>query len=71
MSKEQINHHLDMMLNRLPISARTVFDLAIKQNFGLNEIATIKRIPVQEVEQYLCFAKENIHLAFEKRYLQK
>ncbi len=71
LSREQINRHVDMVLRRLSIPVRTVFDLAIIQQFKINEIAQIKHTSIQEVQKILIRARNVIRVSFEKRYLGK
>ena len=69
-TEEQISRHIDMVLNLLSTPASTVFELAVRDKFQVDEIALIKRITVREVKEHLAFATEKIQVSFEKRYLR-
>ena len=64
----QINRHINLVLHQLATPIQTVFDLNVKQAFLPDEIAQIKQISIQQVEQYLTQARESIRISFEKRF---
>lgn len=69
LSKERIHKHIAMVLDNLPLSMRTIFDLTVNQRFKLEDIADIKRMQGQEVRQYLTDARRYIRESFINRYL--
>lgn len=69
LSEKEIHQHINTVLHLLPTPMRTTFNLAVNQQFELAEIADIKKIMVEEVEQYLTDARKYIFLSFENRFL--
>ena len=70
LTEDQIRRHINMVLNQLPIIARSVFDLAVNQQFEPREIAAIKNLSLSEVHQYLRQTRKYLRISFEKRYLK-
>ena len=68
---EQISRHINIVLHELPFPIRTIFDLSVRQAFLPDEIAEIKQIPTEEVEQRLSHARKSIRISFEKRFSMK
>ena len=68
LNDEQINRHIKMVLNNMPLAMRTVFDLYNNQQFTLEEISTIKNSSVEEVEKHLKGAKKALQVSLFNRY---
>ena len=68
LSDAEIHQHIDMVLHRLPVPMRSVYDLAVNQRFKPYEIAKIKRISVYQVERYLSQAQRSIQTSIERRF---
>jgi len=60
LSQKEIQHQIDVVLHLLPMSMRTIFELTINQQFDSEEIAQIKGMSIQKVEQILTKAKSFI-----------
>jgi RNA polymerase sigma factor (sigma-70 family) len=68
---KEINEHISMVLHRLPPQMSSIFDLAINLQLKLEEIAEIKKIPIEEVNRYFNEARRTIRNSFESRFLLK
>ena len=68
LSDAEIHQHIDMVLHRLPVPMRSVYDLAVNQRFKPYEIAKIKRISVYQVERYLSQAQRSVRTSIERRF---
>lgn len=64
---ERTEQHLDAVLFRLPPSLRSVFELSTEQLFTLEEIARIKGLPVERVENMLDRARELLRESLKDR----
>lgn len=69
LAEEEIQRHIELVLYRLPLLMRTIFDLAVCQHFSPDEIAGIKKMDVQKVNQYLSDTKRYIRISFKNRYM--
>ena len=68
LSEERIHNQIVMVLENLPLSMRTVFELFTNQQFTVKEIAEIRNSRVEEVEQLLKGAKKALQISFFNRY---
>jgi len=66
----KIHEHVDMVLDKLPVPIRSVYDLAVNQGFSPHEIAKIKHHSIQRVETFLAKAREIIGLTIKHRFLK-
>ncbi len=71
LSEEEIKKQIDLVLHLLPMSMRTIFELTINQQFDTEEIAQIKNLSIQEVEQILANARHIILTSFVTKYLSQ
>jgi len=69
LSEERIQNHIQMVLQRLPLPMRTVFELFNKQQFALEEIAEIRNSTVQEVGRLLEETRKSLKTSFSNRFL--
>jgi len=68
LSEEEIHRHIDMVVHKLPIRMRTVFNLAVNHHFTPDEIAEIQSISEQEAIRHLIDARSAIRISFENKY---
>lgn len=68
LGKENIEKHTAMVLYNLPLNMRTVFELATKYFFTLEEIAVIRKQDLEVVQQLFENARKNIEASFFNRY---
>jgi len=68
LSEKEIHQQIDFTLHHLPIMLQSIFDLSVVYQFSPDEIAEIKKMPVDEVRRHLAQAKKSIQLRFEKKY---
>ena len=68
LSKEQLQHHIAMVLHNLPPAMRQVFELFTKEELALEEIAQIRNNTLEEVNQLLKDAKKALQVSLFNRY---
>ena len=68
LSDAQVQKHIQMMLQKLPLRMQSVFDLFANHKFNNVEIAKIKRITTNEVDQLLQDARKILRASFLNRY---
>lgn len=68
LGKESIRKHADMVLYHLPVPMRTVFELATKYEFTLEEIAMIRNQSFEQVRQLLENARKSLETSFFNRF---
>ncbi|WP_034925186.1 RNA polymerase sigma factor [Gillisia sp. CAL575] len=68
LSKEQLQHHIEMVLHNLPPAMRQVFELFTKEELALEEIAQIRNNTLEEVHQLLKDAKKALQVSLFNRY---
>jgi len=69
LNKERIGRHIQLVINKMGLPMRTIFELATNQGFSIKEIAGIRNIALTEVEHILMSAREMLRNSFEKRFL--
>lgn len=65
---ENIRKHTEMVLYHLPLAMRTVFELATKYQFTLEEIAVIQNENLEEVRRLYENARKSLEASFFNRY---
>jgi len=58
LNEEKIKRTVNVVLSRLPLMLRTIFDLSAIYKFELHEIAEIKKLELHEVEKGLAEVRE-------------
>lgn len=71
LTKQTIHHKVNSALLMLPFQLRTIFELSVNQQFEVEEIADIKKMTTQEVEEILTNAKNIIRSCFFNQHLQE
>ncbi|WP_423794622.1 RNA polymerase sigma factor, partial [Maribacter arcticus] len=69
LNKERIERHVQLVLDRMNLGMRTVFQLFANEGFTLNEIANIRDATISEVEKDLQKARKILRNSIEKRFL--
>ncbi|ASV30797.1 RNA polymerase sigma factor [Maribacter cobaltidurans] len=69
LDKERVERHIQMVLGKMSLPMRSVFQLATDQGFTLNEIASIKDATLDEVDDLLTKARRLLKDSFVKRFL--
>lgn len=69
LGKERIDRHIEFLIHKMGTSMRSVFQLYTQQGFTLAEIATIRKMPLDEVEELLSKARKILKDSFAKRFL--
>jgi len=67
LSEDEIDKHINMVLNNLPLAMHNVFDLFTNQQFSIEEIAEIRNSSITEVEKLLTDAKKALQLSLFNR----
>ena len=67
LSEAEIDKHINMVLNNLPLAMHNVFDLFTNQQFSIEEIAEIRNSSITEVEKLLTDAKKALQLSLFNR----
>jgi len=67
-SAEKIQNHITMVLHNLPLAMRNVFELFTYQQLELEEIAQIRNITINEVQQLLKKTEKALQVSFFNRY---
>lgn len=68
LGKENIRKHTALVLHHLPMPMRTVFELATKYEFTLEEIAMIRNLSFEQVRQLLENARKSLEVSLFNRY---
>lgn len=66
--QEEVDRHIQLVLNNLPIAMRNVFELFTKQLLTLQEIAEVRKTSIEEVQRLLNNARKGLKLSFFNRY---
>lgn len=69
LDSERIERHIQLVLSKMALPMRTVFQLYTDQGFTLDEIANIRKTSLAEVEKILVEVRKNLKKSFEKRFL--
>lgn len=69
LDKERIERHMDLVLAKMPIHMRSVYQLYTDQGFTANEIAIIRQTTLEDVEDLLSIARKLLKDSFVKRFL--
>lgn len=68
LGEENIRKHIAMVLHNLPLSMRTVFELATEHQFTLEEITIIRSKSLEEVRLLFENARKSLEASFFNRY---
>lgn len=68
LTEKDLRNHISMIMTKLPLGMRNVFDLYTSEQFSIAEIADITKNSVEEVQQLLEDAQKRIKLTFAKRF---
>lgn len=68
LGKEKVNKHVAMILDRLPLHMRTVFELATKYRFTLEEITIIRNQSLEQVRELFETAQKVLETSLFNRY---
>ena len=71
LNKDRVGNHINMVLSKLPMLRHTVFDLFNLERSEVAEIAKIKSISTEEVDQLLADTRKMLRSSFSKRYLME
>lgn len=66
--RDQIMRHIDLILKKLPVSLKSVFELSRKLGFELEQIAKIKGIAPEEVQKNISSVEQYVKTSFENRF---
>ena len=69
LNKERIERHMQLVLNKMDLPMRTVFELFANEGFTTKEIANMRDTTFAEVENVLAKARKKLRNSFEKRFL--
>ena len=69
LNKERIERHMQLVLNKMDLPMRTVFELFTNEGFTTKEIANMRDTTFAEVENVLAKARKKLRNSFEKRFL--
>ena len=69
LNKERIERHMQLVLNKMDLPMRTVFELFTNEGFTTKEIANMRDTTFAEVENVLAKARKILRNSFEKRFL--
>ncbi|WP_116769522.1 sigma-70 family RNA polymerase sigma factor [Maribacter litoralis] len=69
LNKERIYHHIQLVLNKMNMPMRTVYELFTDEGLTTEEIAKIRRTTIDQVEELLALARQLLKDSFEKRFL--
>tara|TARA_R110000782_G_scaffold221380_1_gene308562 strand:+ start:178 stop:936 length:759 start_codon:yes stop_codon:yes gene_type:complete len=69
LNKERIERHMQLVLNKMDLPMRTVFELFANEGFTTKEIANMRDTTFAEVENVLAKARKILRNSFEKRFL--
>jgi len=68
LGRDQVNKHVGMLLDRLPRNMRTVFELATKYRFTLEEITIIRNQSLERVRELFETAQKVLESSLFNRY---
>lgn len=68
--KDKIRDHVDMVLEKLPLPIRSVYNLEVNQGFSPHEISRIKHYSVKRVETFMAKARAIVRQSIEQRFLR-
>lgn len=69
LDKERVERHINMVLGKMSLPLRSVFQLYSDQGFSPEEIASIRKTTLVEVEDMLLRARKLLKKSFIKRFL--
>jgi len=69
LNKERIYRHIQLVLNRMNMPMRTVYELFTDEGLTTEEIAKIRKTTIDQVEELLALARQLLKDSFEKRFL--
>lgn len=69
LDKERIYNHMQLVLDKMNLPMRTVFELFTNEGLTTEEIADIRKITLAKVEELLSSARQLLKDSFEKRFL--
>lgn len=69
LDKERIERHVHMVMSKMSLPMRSVFQLYSDQGFTTSEIAGIREVTLEEVEELLTKARKLLKDSFAKRFL--
>lgn len=69
LDSERIKRHIQLVLSKMALPMRTVFQLYTNQGFTIEEIANIRETTRAEVEKILVDVRKKLKKSFEKRFL--
>ena len=64
-----VERHMQLVLNKMDLPMRTVFELFTNEGFTTKEIANMRDTTFAEVENVLAKARKILRNSFEKRFL--
>jgi DNA-directed RNA polymerase specialized sigma24 family protein len=67
MSQDQIKGLIELAVRKLPLSARTIFDLRYSHKLNVEDISFIKKISVSNIDQILFATRNHIKMSLERR----
>jgi len=68
LTPKQIKQHINMVVDELPVDERVVFELSIINGLSNNDIASIRKIDVSDVDKTLKLVRERIIKTFIQGY---
>lgn len=69
LNKERIYRHIQLVLDKMNMPMRTVFELYANEGLTTEEIAEIRKTTLSQVEDLLSSARKLLKDSFEKRFL--
>lgn len=69
LNKERIYRHIQLVLNKMNMPMRAVFELFTNEGLTTEEIAEIRKTPIAQVDKLLTSARQLLKDSFEKRFL--
>lgn len=69
LNKERIYRHIQLVLDKMNMPMRTVFELYANEGLTTEEIAEIRKATLSQVEDLLSSARKLLKDSFEKRFL--
>ncbi|WP_282111999.1 RNA polymerase sigma factor [Maribacter stanieri] len=69
LNKERIYRHIQLVLDKMNMPMRTVFELYANEGLTTKEIAEIRKATLSQVEDLLSSARKLLKDSFEKRFL--
>jgi RNA polymerase sigma factor (sigma-70 family) len=69
LEQERVERHVNMVLNKMSLPMRTVFQLYADQGFTTAEIAVMRNTTLEEIENLLSNARRLLKESFVKRFL--